>query len=160
MIYIYLVSAGLLLVAALLALVRAERGPSMLDRTIALDIFATVLVAGVALEAAWSRRIDTLPILVALSMIGFVSSVTVARFAAIEPPEQRRIRTLTEVAEEEARLRAAEEAADEAVRIAHERYVARTTGPTAMAPKTAGIPRTKPGPGDRTPAEDESGDLR
>ncbi len=138
MIYVYLLAAALLLVAGLLAVVRAERGPSMLDRTVALDVFATVLVAGIALEAAWSRRVDTLPILVALSMVGFVSSVTVARFASVEPPEQRRIRTAAEVAAERASLRAAEEAADEAERLAHERHAAPAPDAEAAGPEPRG----------------------
>ena len=61
----------------------------MLNRTIALDVFATVLIGGIILEAAYSKRLDTLPILVVLSLVGFVGSVTVARFSAIEPSERQ-----------------------------------------------------------------------
>ena len=73
---VVLVSAVLLGASAVLALVRAERGPSMLDRTIALDILSSVIVAAVALEAAWSLRTDTVPILVAYALVGFVGSFT------------------------------------------------------------------------------------
>jgi len=113
---VYLICAGLLCLAAVLAVVRAERGPSMLNRAVSLDVFATVVVGGIALEAAWSRRLDTLPILVAMSMVGFISSTVIARFASVEPESERRIRTLEEVAAEDARRRAEEEAADEAKR--------------------------------------------
>lgn len=118
---IYLLCAVMLLITACLGIMRAERGPSMLDRTIALDLFATVLVAGIAIEAAWSKRVDTLPILVTLSMVGFVSSVVISRFASLEPPEARRIKSAAEVELEVARRRAEEEAQDEAERLLHER---------------------------------------
>ena len=101
------VAAVLILAGAVLAIVRAERGPSMLDRTIALDIVVTCLVAAVALYAALERRADVVPILVVLSLVGFIGSVTIARFAAVEPEDARRVRTREEVAaEDEARLQA------------------------------------------------------
>lgn len=102
------VAAVLILIGAVLAIVRAERGPSMLDRTIALDIVVTCLVAAVALYASLERRADVVPILVVLSLVGFIGSVTIARFAAVEPEDAGRVRTREEVAaEDEARLRAA-----------------------------------------------------
>jgi len=91
-------AAVLVAVAALLALVRVERGPSMLDRAVALDTLTITLVGAIAVEAVWSRRTETIPILVALSMVGFVGSVTMARFAAKEPEDEGRVRTPEEVA--------------------------------------------------------------
>lgn len=109
------VSAAMLLVGAALAVVRIERGPSMLDRTIALDVLTATLVAVIALEAAWNKRTDTLPILVVLAMVGFVGSVTIARFAAAESDDDRRIRSREEVEAEDAQRRLVEEAEDRAV---------------------------------------------
>jgi multicomponent Na+:H+ antiporter subunit F len=101
----------LLTAAGVLALIRAERGPSMLDRTVALDIVVTVLVAGLALYASTERRTDVVPILVVLSLVGFVGSVTISRFASVEPAGEGRVRTREEIAQEEAdRIRAEEEA--------------------------------------------------
>src|SRR5690554_4201603 len=114
MIFAVILGAAMLACAAVLALVRAEKGPSMLDRTVAFDVFTTILVSGVALEAAWSRRTDTLVLLVVLSLVGFVGSVTISRFAAMEPEEAARVRTREEVEAELAAERAAEEAAVEA----------------------------------------------
>lgn len=94
--------AVLLALAAAGALFRAERGPSMLDRTVALDVFTTTTVAFVALEAAYSRRVDTIPVLVVLSLVGFVGSVTIARFASREPEGEGKVRTREEIAIEEA----------------------------------------------------------
>lgn len=107
----------LLAAAGVLALVRAERGPSMLDRSVALDILTSVLVGAVALEAAWARRTDGLPMLVALALVGFVGSVTIARFASVEPEGEGRVLTREELAEleservrrSEAELRAVDE---------------------------------------------------
>lgn len=111
---VVIVCGVLLAVAGTLALIRAERGPSMLDRTIALDIVVTVVVAAVALYASIERRTDVVPILVVLSLVGFVGSVTIARFASVEPEGEGRVRTREEIAQEEAeRIRAEEEAETE-----------------------------------------------
>lgn len=109
MIVVVVVAAALLSAAAVLALVRAERGPTMLDRTVALDVLTSIVLAAVALDAAWTRQVDTVPVLVALALVGFVSSVTIARFAAVEPLGEGRILTHEEVAALEAQRRADEE---------------------------------------------------
>ncbi|WP_242636697.1 monovalent cation/H+ antiporter complex subunit F [Myceligenerans salitolerans] len=79
-------ATALLAVGAVLAVVRMERGPSMLDRTVAFDVLTTTLVGAIAVEAALSRRVESVPILVVLSMVGFIGSVTIARFASVPPP--------------------------------------------------------------------------
>ncbi|MEV4539381.1 monovalent cation/H+ antiporter complex subunit F [Asanoa sp. NPDC049518] len=66
--------------AALLALVRAVRGPSILDRVVATDVLLAIIVAGVATEAAYTLDATALPVLVVLSILGFTGSVGVARF--------------------------------------------------------------------------------
>lgn len=66
--------------AALLLTTRIALGPTMLDRVIALDVLVAVLIAAIAVEAAEGRHTTTLPILVVLSLTGFVGSVSVARF--------------------------------------------------------------------------------
>jgi multicomponent Na+:H+ antiporter subunit F len=55
-------------------------GPTMLDRVIALDVLAAVLICGLGVEAAVNRHTTTLPVLVVLSLVGFVGSVSMARF--------------------------------------------------------------------------------
>ncbi|MEV0718124.1 monovalent cation/H+ antiporter complex subunit F [Asanoa sp. NPDC050611] len=67
--------------AALLALVRAVRGPSILDRAVATDVLLAIIVAAIAAEAAYTRDATALPVLVVISVLGFISSVSVARFA-------------------------------------------------------------------------------
>ena len=104
------ICGAMLVAGAVLAMLRVERGPSMLDRMVALDIITNILIIGVALEAAWNRRLDTVPILAALALVGFISSVTVSRYAAVEPEEEGRIRTAEEISAEDAERRAVEEA--------------------------------------------------
>jgi multicomponent Na+:H+ antiporter subunit F len=71
---------GLLGVAALMLVTRISLGPTMLDRIVALDVLVAVVICGLALEAAVNRHTTTLPVLVVLSLLGFVGSVSVARF--------------------------------------------------------------------------------
>lgn len=109
---VIVVCGVLLTIGGACAVVRAERGPSMLDRTVALDIVVTTLTAGGALFAAVERRTDIVPILVVLSLVGFVGSVTIARFASVEPAGEGRVRTRAEVAAESAEARRVEELAE------------------------------------------------
>ena len=74
------VCVGFLAVAALLLVVRIALGPTMLDRVVALDVLVAVMICGLGLEAAVNQHTTTLPILVVLSLLGFVGSVSVARF--------------------------------------------------------------------------------
>lgn len=71
---------AVLAVAAALLVVRVSWGPTMLDRVVALDVLVAVIICGLALEAAVHRHTTTLPILVVLSLLGFVGAVSVARF--------------------------------------------------------------------------------
>jgi multicomponent Na+:H+ antiporter subunit F len=67
-------------VAALLVLVRLLLGPSVPDRIVALDTLLQVVVAGIAVGAAITRRGDFLAVLVAVSLLGFLGTVVVGRF--------------------------------------------------------------------------------
>jgi multicomponent Na+:H+ antiporter subunit F len=69
-----------LAVGAVLLVIRVTRGPTMLDRVVALDVLVAVLICGLGVEAAVHRHTTTLPILVVLSLVGFVGSVSMARF--------------------------------------------------------------------------------
>lgn len=79
---VFVIVTCLLALAALLAAIRIARGPSTLDRVVAVDVLIATIVAAISTEAAYSRTATTLPILVVLSCVGFVSSVTIARFTA------------------------------------------------------------------------------
>jgi multicomponent Na+:H+ antiporter subunit F len=77
---VLIVCVVFLAVAALLLVTRISSGPTMLDRVVALDVLVAVVICGLALEAAVHRHTTTLPILVVLSLLGFVGSVSIARF--------------------------------------------------------------------------------
>jgi len=78
------VLTALLSVTALLALIRLYRGPTLLDRVIAADMLLATMVGAVGAEAAVNRHATTLPVLVVLSLLGFVGSVSLVRFAVRE----------------------------------------------------------------------------
>ncbi|MCC5952581.1 MAG: pH regulation protein F [Acidimicrobiia bacterium] len=65
---------------ALLCLARLFRGPSLADRIVALDLLLFVIVGSVAVAAVRSGSGAFLDVLVVAALLGFVSTVTVARF--------------------------------------------------------------------------------
>lgn len=77
---VIVVCFGGLVVAALLLLARLLLGPSVPDRIVALDTLLQVVVAGIAVGAAATGRSAFLAVLVAVSLLGFVGTVLVARF--------------------------------------------------------------------------------
>ncbi|MBE0009160.1 cation:proton antiporter [Arthrobacter sp. AET 35A] len=74
------IAAGLLILAALCALYRIARGPSILDRVLAIDVLLATIGGALAMDMAVNRHLDNVVLLVAISVIGFIGSVTVARF--------------------------------------------------------------------------------
>ena len=71
---------GGLAVAAALCLVRLVAGPTVPDRIVALDALLLIVVSGIAVGAAAERDGSFLAVLVAVALLGFVGTVTVARF--------------------------------------------------------------------------------
>ena len=74
----------LLFAAVVMALIRIVIGPKTLDRMIGVDLLVTTIVGAIGLEAVYHRHATTLPVLVVLTLVGFVGSVAVARFASNE----------------------------------------------------------------------------
>ncbi len=75
-------TAVILSLAAAGAIIRIARGPSLLDRVLASDVLLAILGAALCIDMAVNRHLNNLMLLVALSIIGFIGSVTVARFVA------------------------------------------------------------------------------
>lgn len=88
MIVVAVACGAMLCLGAVLSLIRLERGPGSLDRAVAFDVLTATLVCAVAVEAAWNRDVDTVPVLVALSLVGFLGSVAISRFASADPPPE------------------------------------------------------------------------
>lgn len=66
--------------AALLVTVRLVRGPSALDRVVAVDVLVALIICALAVTAALTSDSVTVPVVVAISLVGFLGSTTVARF--------------------------------------------------------------------------------
>lgn len=62
------------------AIFRIARGPSILDRVLAADVLLSIVGAALATDMVVNHHLDYLALLVAISLIGFIGSVTVARF--------------------------------------------------------------------------------
>lgn len=78
---IVLAIAGILLIAA--AIITAYRlldGPTTLDRLVAMDTILALSMCGLALWSVYSLDTTIVPAIVALSLVSFVGSVSVARF--------------------------------------------------------------------------------
>jgi len=76
------VTAAVLSLAAAGAIIRIGRGPSLLDRVLAIDVLLAIVGAALSIDMAVNRHLNNLMLLVSISLIGFVGSVTVARFVA------------------------------------------------------------------------------
>lgn len=71
---------GMLGVAAVLCMTRLLRAETIADRIIALDLLLGVVVTGIGVGAVATRDSILLNLLVVIALLGFVATVTVARF--------------------------------------------------------------------------------
>lgn len=79
---VVLIVAAMLTFAAAGTIYRIAKGPSLLDRVIAADVLLAIFGAALATEMAMNKHLGNLALLVVLTVIGFIGSVTVARFVA------------------------------------------------------------------------------
>jgi multicomponent Na+:H+ antiporter subunit F len=77
---VLIVVAALLAVSAAAAIVRTIVGPSLLDRVLAVDVLLSVVSAALITDMAVNRHQDNLILVVIICLVGFIGSVTVARF--------------------------------------------------------------------------------
>ncbi|RPF26547.1 monovalent cation/H+ antiporter complex subunit F [Georgenia muralis] len=169
MIVVYVLCSVALGLAGLLALVRIERGPSMLDRAVGLDVVTAATLGSVALVTAVTDRTDLVPVLLVLAVVGFVGAVTLARFVAVDRAEEARILTREELRAVLAQQRASDD--DEAPPVHDPDAPAATaTAPTApdradmtedgTVNATGGGEGTAPLPAEETPEGDVGHDGR
>lgn len=85
---ILLLSTAMVAVGIGFAFARLERGPGMLNRVVAMDVITAAIIAILATVSAVTDRWDLIPVFVVLALIGFIGSVSVARFAAADRGEQ------------------------------------------------------------------------
>jgi len=80
MIVVWIIAAVMLTASAAIVMYRILAGPSTLDRLVALDTLVAVAMCGIGTWAAYSLDSTVTYSLTALALIGFVGSVSVARF--------------------------------------------------------------------------------
>ena len=61
-------------------MIRLVGGPNTLDRLISLDMMVAVAQGGIAVYIAWTKDTTPAAALVALALVAFLGSVSVARF--------------------------------------------------------------------------------
>ncbi|MBS7547906.1 monovalent cation/H+ antiporter complex subunit F [Dietzia massiliensis] len=66
--------------ALFVTMIRLVGGPNTLDRLISLDMMVAVAQGGIAVYIAWTKDTTPAAALVALALVAFLGSVSVARF--------------------------------------------------------------------------------
>ncbi|WP_166870173.1 MULTISPECIES: monovalent cation/H+ antiporter complex subunit F [unclassified Salinibacterium] len=79
---VFLAIAGLFTVAALLAVVRIVRGPSIIDRMVASDNLLTTLMLIIGAEMVYNGHTTTIPIMLVLAATAIFGSIAVARYVS------------------------------------------------------------------------------
>ncbi|MBS0022613.1 monovalent cation/H+ antiporter complex subunit F [Microbacterium paraoxydans] len=69
-------------VAAILAVIRIVRGPSILDRAVAADVLLTEVMCVIGAEMAINGHTRNIPVLLIIAAVGVFGSIAVARFVA------------------------------------------------------------------------------
>ena len=83
-----IIVSAVLALAAVLALVRLARGPSLLDRLLAIDVLLAVVCAGLIVDMAAGGHMNNLTLVVVICLVGFIGSVAVARFVTDGRPRE------------------------------------------------------------------------
>ncbi|WP_082470206.1 monovalent cation/H+ antiporter complex subunit F [Curtobacterium sp. S6] len=81
MIIVIAICGIILVLAAIGTIYRLARGPSLLDRVIASDVLLAIVGAGLVLDMVYRDSYENVTLLIVISLVGFLGSVTVARFA-------------------------------------------------------------------------------
>ena len=76
---VFIVATAFFAVGGICAAVRLLRGPSVLDRSIALDVLLAVATGLIVLLAAIDRSTTTLVIAVVVALLGFIGSAGLAK---------------------------------------------------------------------------------
>lgn len=77
---VWVIAGALLLTAVFLTLFRALRGPSTLDRLVGIDTLIALTICSLAVWVAATYDTTIVPAIVALSLVSFIGSISVARF--------------------------------------------------------------------------------
>lgn len=78
-----------LTISMFLAMIRLIGGPNTLDRLISLDMLAAIAQGGLGIYIAWTTDTTPAAALVALALVAFLGSVSVARFRVSDTSGQK-----------------------------------------------------------------------
>ena len=78
--WVLVVCGVVLSLAAFGAILRMIKGPALLDRVLAADVLLAVVAAALSIDMAANRHTNHMALIVAITLIGFIGSVTFARF--------------------------------------------------------------------------------
>ncbi len=78
--FAYPIALAILAISALAAVYRIVKGPSLLDRVISTDVLIIIVSSTIVLDMIRSGNMDSVILVLVASVIGFVGSVTIARF--------------------------------------------------------------------------------
>ncbi|TKV56107.1 cation:proton antiporter [Nakamurella flava] len=74
-----LIAGTLFTVGGLLAVIRLVKGPTQIDRAVALDVLLAIVVGVIVLLAAYTESDSTLVVAVVVSLLGFMGSAGLAK---------------------------------------------------------------------------------
>ncbi len=77
---LWTVAVIVMVVALFITMIRLVGGPNTLDRVISLDMLAAIAQGGIGIYIAWTKDTTVAAALVALALVAFLGSVSVARF--------------------------------------------------------------------------------
>lgn len=80
--WVFIVIGVMFTAAAVMALFRIIRGPSILDRMIASDMMMTTIICALGAEMVYNSHTKSLPAMLALATTAFLGSVVVARYVS------------------------------------------------------------------------------
>ncbi|OHV35259.1 MULTISPECIES: monovalent cation/H+ antiporter complex subunit F [Pseudofrankia] len=83
---VYAITLGLVTLAGLLTLVRVVRGPTELDRVLALDVLVVLIVTAVTVEVARLQEGFNLALLGSVALLGFLGAAAAARLVELRGP--------------------------------------------------------------------------
>lgn len=75
--------------ASAAAIYRIAKGPSLLDRVLATDVLLSIVITALCIDMAVHRHLNNLILVISLTVVGFIGSVTVARFVQDRREEPR-----------------------------------------------------------------------
>lgn len=86
---LYLVIGLVFAAAAVLAVVRIVRGPSIIDRMIASDTLLTTLMLIIGAEMVYNGHTRTIPLMLVLAATAIFGSISVARYVSKQDRAER-----------------------------------------------------------------------